>query len=121
MAKTMAILKSGLLKLGAAQVSTLALPLGVIVLGALWVRRARAGLPPSTPRQRGSATPRDEADAVRRTTAAGNGAGYGASPGRSGHVANTATPESSTPHGTGREALLSRIIDDNVRLREALK
>jgi hypothetical protein len=29
--------------------------------------------------------------------------------------------EPSTPHGTDREALLSRIIDDNVRLREALK
>jgi hypothetical protein len=59
----MALLKSGLLKLGAAKVWPLAFPLGVILLGTIWIRQARVRLPPSVPRQRGSAIPADEAEA----------------------------------------------------------
>lgn len=116
----MAIEKSALLKLGAAKAWTLAFPLGLIVLGTIWVRRARAGLPTSAPRHR-SATPGDEAEAVYDTTAAGGAVGHGKNPELAARGANTVKHKSSTPHGTDREALLSRIIDDNVRLRAALK
>jgi hypothetical protein len=112
-------MKSALLKLGAAKVWPLAFPVGVIVLGTIWIRQARVRLPPSVPRQRGSAALREEAEAIR--PAVGDGADYAKNHQRSVHVANTDKPISSTPYGTDREALLSRIIDDNVRLREALK
>lgn len=115
------MLKSGLLKLGALKAWPVAFPLGVIVLGAIWVRRSRPAPPPSASQQLSAATPADEAKAGRHATPGRDAAVHGARHQHPGHAANTARPEPSTPRGIDREALLSRIIDDNVRLREALK
>lgn len=92
----MANLETGLLKLAAAKASWLVFPLGMIGIAAIWVWRAR---------DRRSPPPRADGRAARR----GERTSYRPASGPS------------LRGGTDREALLSQILEDNIRLREALK
>jgi hypothetical protein len=127
----MAILKSGLVTLGAAKLLPAVLPLGLIVAGTIWVRQARVRRSGSAPESRGSAAPEDDAevagppsnepDTDAAAPAAGGTVAYASHHDHAGHARSTAGTGASISRGTDREALLSRIIEENVRLREALK
>lgn len=114
----MANIEYGFLKLAAAKASGLAFPLGLIGFTAIWAwrTRSRRSAPPpgddsSTTGSMGKAdtgnTPRGAADATHYTP--GERTSY--------------RPVSGTPFrgGSDREALLSQVLEDNIRLREALK
>lgn len=114
----MANIEYGLLKLAAAKASGMAFPMGLVAVAAIWVWRAhdRRSVPP----------PRDDSSA----TGSMGEADPGGSPREAAGSAHPATrahtsyrPASGAPFrgGSDREALLSQILEENIRLREALK
>jgi hypothetical protein len=114
----MANIEYGLLKLAAAKASGMAFPMGLVAVAAIWVWSAR---------NRRSVPPRDDSSA---TTGSIGEADPGGSPreaaGSAHPTARARTSYRPVPGapcrgGTDREALLSQILEDNIRLREALK
>lgn len=96
----MANFETGLLKLAATKASWVVFPLGLIGVATIWASRARG----------------------RRSAPSGNSpreATGAASPGK--RTSYNPTSGSSFRGGNNREALLSQILEDNIRLREALK
>jgi len=113
----MANIEYGLLKLAAAKASGLVFPIGLVAVATIWAWRVRDRQPASA---------HSEARPASVRTRQGSGAGH-----RADAVGSDRDPTSFTPargasqggsqYGGGREALLNRIIEDNIQLREALK
>lgn len=112
----MAILENGLLKLAATKVWGMTFPLGMVAVAAIWVWGVRE--------RRSAASHPDESSAtgsLRDTGGSARKAAGPAHPSPREHTAYRPAPGSSIPGGTDREALLSQILEENIRLREALK
>jgi hypothetical protein len=112
----MANFEYGLLKLAAAKASGMAFPMGLVAVAAIWVwsARNRRSVPP----------PRDDSSATGSMGEADPGgspreAAGSARPGE--HTSYRPAPAAPFRGGSDREALLSQILEDNIRLREALK
>lgn len=103
----MANLENGLLKLVAAKGSAVVFPLGLVGVAAFWVWSAR--------NRRREQSPRDVSGASNPSRGAASAIRPGAQ--TSYHAASGAASR----RGTDRKALLSQILEENIRLREAIK
>lgn len=119
------MLEHSVLKIAAAKTLGMALPLGVVALGAAWVwrgRERRSAAASEYSRISGSWA-QGERGAQRATATQPAASGSAASEHRgsssSGYTRGGSV--SSLAGGVDQDALLSRIMEDNVRLRESLK
>lgn len=118
------MLEQSVLKIAAAKTLGMALPLGVVALGAAWVWRGRERRSAAASGYRVGKTQGQGDGAAQRATATQPATTRSANPERRGDSSSGYTrggSASSLAGGVDQDALLSRIIDDNVRLRESLK
>ena len=116
----MAMLENGVLKLAATKTLGVAFPLGLIAITAIWFWSVRDRRSPA------SASARDESSAAGSMGEAGTNRSShevtrSANPTPREHTSYRPAPGASIRGGTDREALLSQVLEDNIRLREALK
>lgn len=114
----MVMLENGLLKLAATKTLGMALPLGVLAVAAIWAWNSG--------NRRSAASPHDDNSAagpMHQASAGGSPreAPDTTEPAPRKHSSYRPRPGSSMPGGTDREALLSQVLEENIRLREALK